>query len=95
MLVYYLENELFCNGHKFLVFFLDRVDNLSDVISGDFVQFWYPDSWGHCGIVHSTDLKNDTIKLYSLFPSTNGYGIQEFDIPTYCFFCTVKRFLTL
>lgn len=62
------------------------IDDFNQVIAGDFVQFWYPNSWGHCGIVHSIDVANKTMKLYSSFPSTDGYGIQPFDIPDYCFF---------
>lgn len=66
------------------------IDDICDVIPGDFVQFWYPDSWGHCGIVHSLDLENNIMKLYSSFPSTSGYGIQEFEIPEYCYFVRLK-----
>lgn len=62
------------------------IDDLKKVLPGDFVQFWYPHSWGHCGILHSIDLENKTMKLYSSFPSTSGYGIQEFEIPDYCYF---------
>ena len=53
---------------------------------GDFVQFWYPDSWGHCGIVESINLKDKSMRLHSSFPSTDGYGIQEFQIPSYTWF---------
>jgi hypothetical protein len=66
------------------------IDDICEVIPGDFVQFWYPDSWGHCGIVHSLDYENKTMKLYSSFPSTSGYGIQDFEIPEYCYFVRLK-----
>jgi hypothetical protein len=66
------------------------IDDHKDALPGDFVQFWYPNSWGHCGVLHSIDLENKTMKLYSSFPSTEGYGIQEFDIPDYCFFVRLK-----
>lgn len=62
------------------------IDDFKDVLPGDFVQFWYPHSWGHCGILHSIDLEKKMMKLYSSFPSTSGYGIQEFEIPDYCYF---------
>lgn len=62
------------------------IDDFKQVLPGDFVQFWYPYSWGHCGILHSIDLEHKTMKLYSSFPSTLGYGIQEFEIPDYCYF---------
>lgn len=65
------------------------VKSLNDVKPGDFVQFWY-ESWGHCGIVESVDCLTKKMKLHSSFPSTNGYGIQEFDIPNYCFFVRLK-----
>ena len=58
---------------------------LEDVKPGDFVQFWY-ESWGHCGIVESVDCIKNKMMLHSSFPSTNGYGIQQFEIPSYCFF---------
>lgn len=63
--------------------------SLDDVKPGDFVQFWY-ESWGHCGIVESVDCLTNKMKLHSSFPSTNGYGIQEFDIPSFCFFVRLK-----
>lgn len=62
---------------------------LDDVKPGDFVQFWY-ESWGHCGIVESVDCLTNKMKLHSSFPSTNGYGVQEFDIPSFCFFVRLK-----
>jgi hypothetical protein len=65
------------------------IDNLCDVQSGDFVQFW-TDTWGHCGVVKSINLDNQTMELYSSFPSTNGYGIQLFRIPKYCYFVRLK-----
>lgn len=66
------------------------IDDWSQVLPGDFVQFWYPNSWGHCGIVHSIDLENKTMELHSSFPSTKGYGIQQFNIPEYCYFVRLK-----
>lgn len=67
------------------------IDTITEVLPGDFVQFWYPHSWGHCGILHSISLENKTMKLYSSFPSTSGYGIQEFEIPDYCYFVRLKK----
>ena len=66
------------------------VTDKTHVLPGDFVQFWYPRSWGHCGIVEHLDLENNVMYLYSSFPSTDGYGIQEFEIPEYCFFVRLK-----
>ena len=65
------------------------VDSLKDVRAGDFVQFW-TDTWGHCGIVKSIDINSNTMDLYSSSPSTDGYGIQRFLIPDYCFFVRLK-----
>ena len=62
------------------------VERVEDVLEGDFVQFWYPQSWGHCGIVKRIDMAANTMELYSSFPSTNGFGVQEFIIPAYCYF---------
>jgi hypothetical protein len=61
------------------------IDNFEKVQAGDFVQFW-TDSWGHCGVVKSINLTNNTMELYSSFPSTNGYGIQTFRITEHCYF---------
>lgn len=61
------------------------VSDLKQVKKGDFVQFWY-EGWGHCGIVDSIDIENKTMNLHSSFPSTEGYGVQTFDIPDFCFF---------
>jgi len=66
------------------------INDWKEVRSGDFVQFWYYRSWGHCGIVESIDLENKVMNLYSSFPSTNGYGIQPFDMPKYCYFVRLK-----
>jgi len=60
-----------------------------DVLEGDFVQFW-TETWGHCGIVKSINLEKKEMELYSSFPSTNGYGIQKFDIPKHSFFVRLK-----
>lgn len=65
------------------------INNLSDVKAGDFVQFWEP-WWGHCGIVHSVDQNKKTMQLYSSNPSTDGYGIQTFNIPDECWFVRLK-----
>lgn len=65
------------------------IDELSNVLPGDFVQFW-TGTWGHCGIIKSVDLETKTMKLYSSFPSTSGYGIQTFDISVYCYFVRLK-----
>ncbi|MBC7485239.1 MAG: hypothetical protein H7282_00590 [Cytophagaceae bacterium] len=65
------------------------INRLADVRPGDFVQFWYW-SWGHCGIVKSVDQANGTMYLYSSYPTTNGYGIQTFNIPNECYFVRLK-----
>lgn len=57
-----------------------------NVLPGDFVQFWYPNSWGHCGIVSKVDLANKVLWLHSSYPSTDGYGVQPFHMPEYCHF---------
>ncbi|MDH4473359.1 MAG: hypothetical protein QE487_12195 [Fluviicola sp.] len=68
----------------------EAITNLNEVKPGDFVQFWYPRSWGHCGIVEHIDLEHKVVYLYSSFPSTDGYGIQPFDMPEYCYFVRLK-----
>src|SRR3989338_713622 len=68
----------------------EAITNLADVKHGDFVQFWYYRSWGHCGIVEHIDLEHKVLYLYSSFPSTDGYGIQPFDMPEYCYFVRLK-----
>jgi hypothetical protein len=65
------------------------IDKLQDVKPGDFVQFWNL-SWGHCGIVKSIDTNSQSMELYSSYPTTNGYGIQTFGIPTECYFVRLK-----
>lgn len=62
------------------------IDDWKQVEKGDFVQFWYDHAWGHCGIVESIDLENKTMMLHSSYPSTDGYGIQEFELPSYAWF---------
>lgn len=65
------------------------IDNIEDVIPGDFVQFWTT-TWGHCGVVKEIDVENGVMTLYSSFPSTDGYGEQKFRIPEYAFFVRLK-----
>ncbi|MFM9944821.1 MAG: hypothetical protein ACKVQB_06265 [Bacteroidia bacterium] len=65
------------------------IDSLKNVKPGDFVQFWY-EYWGHCGIVKSLDAQAKTMDLHSSFPSTNGYGVQTFEIPKECYFVRLK-----
>lgn len=65
------------------------IDSIKHVQPGDFVQFW-TSTWGHCGIVKQINLHNNTMDLYSSFPSTNGYGIQRFAINGYCYFVRLK-----
>lgn len=65
------------------------IDSIQHVQAGDFVQFW-TDTWGHCGIVKTVDTSSKTMELYSSFPSTNGYGIQQFAISDYCYFVRLK-----
>lgn len=67
----------------------DVIDDFAKVQAGDFVQFWTT-TWGHCGVVKSIDLANNTMELYSSFPSTRGYGIQTFAIPKHCYFVRLK-----
>ena len=67
----------------------DPVDSLQQVRPGDFVQFW-TETWGHCGIVKNIDCETGVMELYSSFPSTDGYGVQTFKIPKYCFFVRLK-----
>jgi hypothetical protein len=62
------------------------IDDWKQVERGDFVQFWYDHSWGHCGIVEYIDIENKTMMLHSSYPSTDGYGIQEFELPSYAWF---------
>ncbi|WP_343636705.1 hypothetical protein [Fluviicola sp.] len=68
-----------------------EITDPSQVLPGDFVQFWYPNSWGHCGIVSHMDLKNKVLWLHSSYPSTEGYGIQPFHMPEYCHFVRLKE----
>jgi len=65
------------------------IDDVKSVLPGDFVQFW-TGSWGHCGIVKEISPETKKMVLYSSFPSTNGYGIQTFNIPEYCYFVRLK-----
>lgn len=62
------------------------IDDWAQVKRGDFVQFWYDHSWGHCGIVDSINIQEKVMWLHSSFPSTDGYGIQRFQIPDYSWF---------
>lgn len=71
------------------------IDDWTKVQQGDFVQFWYDHSWGHCGIVESIDLENKTMMLHSSYPSTDGYGIQEFELPTYSWFVRLNAITKL
>lgn len=65
------------------------IDDQNEVLEGDFVQFW-TETWGHCGIVKSIDLAKNEMQLYSSFPSTDGYGIQKFNIPEHVYFVRLK-----
>lgn len=67
-----------------------EITNRDEVLAGDFVQFWYPNSWGHCGIVDHIDVENKVLWLHSSYPSTSGYGIQPFHMPDYCHFVRLK-----
>lgn len=55
-----------------------RIASITEAQKGDFIQFWYPNSWGHCGVVQSVDTVKQSMTLHSSFPSTDGYGIQNF-----------------
>lgn len=65
------------------------IEDKNEVCEGDFVQFWTT-TWGHCGIVKTIDPVKNEMELYSSFPSTNGYGIQKFNIPKYAYFVRLK-----
>lgn len=65
------------------------IDDVKSVLPGDFVQFW-TETWGHCGIVKEIHPETKKMILYSSFPSTNGYGVQTFNIPDYCYFVRLK-----
>ena len=65
------------------------IDHKNEVCEGDFVQFW-TESWGHCGIVKTINPAKNEMELFSSFPSTNGYGIQKFNIPEHSFFVRLK-----
>lgn len=67
-----------------------EITDRNEVLAGDFVQFWYPNSWGHCGIVERIDVENKVLWLHSSYPSTSGYGIQPFHMPEYCHFVRLK-----
>ena len=64
----------------------------SEVIPGDFVQFWNVHQGrerGHCGVVLDID-HHKTITLYSSHPLTEGYGKQEYLWPDKLFFVRLK-----
>ncbi len=68
-----------------------EITDRNQVAAGDFVQFWYPNSWGHCGIVAKIDVENKVLWLHSSYPSTKGYGVQPFHMPDYCHFVRLKE----
>jgi len=68
-----------------------EITDRNEVLPGDFVQFWYPNSWGHCGIVAKIDVENKFLWLHSSYPSTEGYGVQPFHMPEYCHFVRLKQ----
>lgn len=68
----------------------EEITDRNQVLPGDFVQFWYPNSWGHCGIVAQIDVENKVLWLHSSYPSTEGYGVQPFHMPAYCHFVRLK-----
>ncbi len=57
----------------------EKVASVTKAKKGDVIQFWYPNSWGHCGVIQSVDTLKQTMTLHSSFPSTDGYGIQTFN----------------
>jgi len=67
------------------------IDDWTQVKRGDFVQFWHDHSWGHCGIVDSINVQGKKMWLHSSYPSTDGYGIQQFDIPPYSWFVRLVK----
>ncbi len=67
----------------------EEIKKSDDVRPGDFVQFW-TSTWGHCGLVKELDEEGKRMDLYSSYPSTNGFGIQSFEIPSECYFVRLK-----
>jgi hypothetical protein len=69
-----------------------EVKDNSEVLPGDFVQFWkvfQGRAYGHCGIVLDIE-PNKTLTLYSSHPFTGGYGTQEYLWPEKTYFVRLK-----
>lgn len=69
-----------------------QIQESSDVLPGDFVQFWkvfQGRAYGHCGIVLDIE-PNKTLTLYSSHPFTDGYGTQEYLWPEKVYFVRLK-----
>lgn len=64
----------------------------SEVMPGDFVQFWNGYGigvYGHCGVVAEI-VPNENITVYSSHPFTNGFGKQVFLWPDKVYFVRLK-----
>ena len=64
----------------------------SQVMPGDFVQFWNGYGigvYGHCGVVTEI-VPNESLTLYSSHPFTNGFGKQEFPWPDKVYFVRLR-----
>ncbi len=69
------------------------VERATDVLPGDFVQFWNiygKSAYGHCGVVHTIE-SGKNITVYSSHPVTKGYGIQKFTWPDKVFFARMNN----
>jgi hypothetical protein len=69
-----------------------EIKDSSDVLPGDFVQFWkvfQGRAYGHCGIVLDIE-PNKRLTLFSSHPLTGGYGIQEYLWPEKTYFVRLK-----
>ncbi len=59
--------------------------DIRDAQPGDLVQFWYNwggQSRGHCGVIRSVHPGWGFMTLYSSSQSGNGYGVQNYWIPS-------------
>ena len=69
------------------------INNINDVRSGDFIQFWnigFGSPIGHCGIIRGIDIENGLICLYSSSPTTDGFGKQMYVIPERYYIARLK-----
>lgn len=69
-----------------------QIDNINEVMPGDFVQFWNQynkKEYGHCGVVLEVT-PNESLIVYSSHPMTDGYGKQKFLWPDKVYFVRLK-----